>query len=278
MNTEGPRQQPELRQISEPSLNIDLEGLPVGFNIKHELVSKISQGDFIDFRDLLKKTNKSDSEKMQSALKEALGLKGNEKADPLPFLEWQEAWNIFVAILMRTQGSQKLYEGLAHHHQTVMRLFKSGKNWRLYDEETREALAKGFGSWGAIKQEIYNRASESQAEQNKPQGRKAHCFSYNKFGHCGRQTCNYRHTCSRCITGRHAASLCPFKQPAQNASPFRFTLPWGSGYQAPQQQGGVRPNQGGMYDRRPRHNFRQQKQHIKTPFFYGKPFGSNKKE
>ncbi len=113
--------------------------------------------------------------------------------------QWILAWSRFTSVLC--EKHPLVSTSLPHHMETVLKLEGRRSDWRYYDENFRQLVAKGEAKWGTTHLEIYMKAvlesnhnsythtNPSQSTNTPSQSTntkysKGVCFAYHNSGRC----------------------------------------------------------------------------------------------
>ena len=225
---EEPKKKEKRKKISN-SYEFNLEGIPLGLNVREEIVNKILEGKFVHMSDVLAAEDDRDQleELVHSRNDDGVMVTSVRKARRkiLSWFEWSTAWTTYSMILYEDRMIPDLPIKMAKHFMNVSELKKMNKNWRAYDENFRRLVEKGRVCWGQTSQEAYSKAMMMDDNtvhlQRKQKGQTLFCFNFNK-GQCRKINCSYIHRCSNCRRFGHGAMSCfaPQKNTSNNA-PFR---------------------------------------------------------
>ena len=136
--------------------------VPVGAFIKQNVKISIANGEFIYFKDILKKNYPKDSNWIISKNDSSISLSQNDSKEKDLTLcpEWVRAWNIYMPLVCMSKPDHSLPLKMAYHYQQVQQLYDSGLDWSYYDQRFRQLLAspleiRGDLDWGSLHSESW---------------------------------------------------------------------------------------------------------------------------
>ena len=152
--------------------------------------------------------------------------------DKLNIQEWQQAWNIFQAIMGSNPNTKEYLPALLVHGECVLKLAREGGKWGDYDTEFRRQVESGEACFGQIDDVAFHGArmdglrdrvlnkhlggdkgskppGPSSSPPNKPAGTvpPGYCFQFHTMGKCTVFPCKFNHRCWKC-SGEHRGRLC----------------------------------------------------------------------
>ena len=209
--------------------------------VPEDLKAKIWAGEFIEFKDLLKKSFKSSEEAQKvSGMQEkdgtiALKLVQNQtQKSPLSIAQWSSAFHVFMSVLLLKNSDSTTVQDLLSYAELIREAAKDNPQspaWREYDEKFRtKKAADPTRPWGMIDNQLWlsifcrnsshpNNFIQSQAVRPNSMSLPAKsCFYFNKRNGCRNSKCQFRHACSNCGEPNHAFAQCPGRKSSFGAS------------------------------------------------------------
>ena len=207
--------------------------LPLGANLPERLISKIRQGEFVDFPLLL-----DPHEDQQSIIvntvngQPSINVKKASSSKITSISQWTDAMLIYGAIYIQAQPKQA--SAFFKYMDFIRSMSKSGSNWFNYDELFRRVREKTNRSWDSPllipfinSTNSRHNQGQSQGSQNRPppgnfqpklkqpfRVPRGYCYNFHTpETRCTATRCSYVHKCPLC-SGTHPIFRCQAQKKA----------------------------------------------------------------
>lgn len=211
----------EFDVITCNSLSITSVNDKLGVHVPQATKQKIMNGELVELHCLLNRytDNEYQNENKSTFTNGQFTVKslGHSKINDIQ--TWLDAFFIFSSVYLcaHSDQAQQLLKYMSIIKTAASRCY--GFGWREYDRQFRMKKAKYTTiTWNHIDQELWllfvngnHKQTWSNQNQNTFSKSQKMCFDFNNTGYCGRQHCQYSHSCLKCA-GRHPASKCSEKQ------------------------------------------------------------------
>ena len=199
----------------------------ISMQIPNKIKKKIWRNQFFDIAVLLPRTyseNSNTNFSLQLSDKSQISLVPNQAIKKIYTIEsWTSAFLRFMAIY--TEKSPMEAPHLVKYMEIVRDLARrsQGMSWYIYDQQFRMLRETVPIPWGRLHTEFWLMASSTpnfrpnrqpfhanKSNRSNNQGRKfleRTCWTYNRRGFCGDQSCSFQHKCGYC-RGSHPAQFC----------------------------------------------------------------------
>ena len=235
-------------------------GLLVGQNVPESLKTRIKEGKFVEFSDLLPSNfNKQKHFVLKETKEQGVHFVNHKSAKYLNIQQWNEAFASYMSIFMETGSNMRevllLGKQLLTYQKDVNALAQKNQNWAVYDRNYRRDRASQHNPppFSDIRHDLLIDVTLFQSRNVKDgfrQGQKDNfrqkfrrqngtCYAYNDASRrCERPRCNFRHACQKCGRDGHPSYRCQPGHQQQtgagtNSQPARTQ-------QTAQQSGGAR--------------------------------------
>ena len=204
-------------------------GMSIDAHVSQKLRDKIWCDDFIDLGSLLPKNIENETWAVtvtpgQVSVQNRLNTFKPKQA--LSFLDWNEAFHIFMAIFLRKYPTEA--SNLLKYMSIIREIYELRGNeaFHFYDESFHVLRKEHKQPWQIVVDDIYkktmymksskftqksgNTGNTTMNNKNQPflgSSRHGTCHVYNKYGSCVRKNCNYAHVCRIC-RGPHPVTKC----------------------------------------------------------------------
>ena len=154
----------------------------------------------------------------------------NKTKKIISIIEWEKAFDIFIAIVTQRDQSAGVVSDLLTYKHEIKSLASDGYHWALYDQQYRlqSASSDQPARWSALNQQLHNKVmrkgkitfNSTFRTHSANAGKhtysdytpipKGFCFAFHSSGkRCTSYPCTYRHTCYRCMSRHpHPAHKC----------------------------------------------------------------------
>ena len=214
-------------------------GIPLGAHVPQKTKEKIWADDYIDLRSLLSTEVDTDPWSITLApstiiMRSNQTNQNNSKKPPLSFLEWTEAFHIYMAIYVEKYPDESKH--MLKYMSTVREIYALKNIYAVhyYDETFRLLRKTNHQPWQIPLRELKDNAlykkrpNQIQAQparnnynnrtntnnQPFPAPHDGTCHIYNKYQSCNRKNCNFQHVCKLC-RGPHPQITCPRSNKSQ---------------------------------------------------------------
>lgn len=238
-NTMGESQKLTSRKpVSDCAAGFQTKATPQHVGVDPKIKEKIWKNEYVDFRDLVTKDDKTRNVKLQGAEDVWLSFTEKPKQD-LSFSIWTKAFGIFTSVYLLKFGHAEApteYSQLIDYEAVIRDLATSGADWRGYDEKFRKARSVDPENipWDSINSHYYMNSFRDGDNAKKGLGQHKNSFQGGKnqkgrlrggsqfvpYGSCRRfhqgfscsGACGYSHQCYTCNAEKpHPATSCPQK-------------------------------------------------------------------